>query len=170
MRPVLQTLVKPVPQTIDQLRARLLLAEIDRDEHRIKSLRQHIEFFVPKGIVPTTPERSLYEDSLIGADKTAAYFLRHGYHVDAIRIHDKFAAQFPNTSLSEKKLYIVQEIQADPLKATLDAIEREVRPIRREKGDAAVVAIYNEIVAHTENAALKNVLESKINALKNKSK
>ena len=170
MRPVLQALVKPVPQTIDQLRARLLLAEIDRGEHRAKPLRKHIEYFVPKGILPTTPERSLYEDSLIGADKTAGYFLRHGYHDDAVRIHNNFAAQFPNTTLSEKKRYIVQEIQADPLKAMLDAIEREVRPIRREKGDAIVETIYNEIIAHTENAALKNVLKNKVNALKEKAK
>lgn len=162
MRPVLQTLVRPNPQTPDQVRARLLLAEIDREERRTDALRGHIEYLMPKDVLPTIPERSLYENSLHSAQRASTYFIRYGFHADAVRTHQHIAARFPDTNLEKVELEKVSNIQADPLKACLDTIRNEARQLKRKGGDMAVEELYNDVIRYTENASLKHSLRKEI--------
>lgn len=162
MRPVLRALTRPVPRTADEAYAQLLLARYDCHDRRINAMRGHIEFLMPRAPLPCTPARNLYEESLKTAQNYAAYFTRYGYDAEAVRVRQAIAARYPGTSLAEAELRKVEEMLANPLEATLDVLDREARRVNRQGGNAAALGVYEDAIANTENTALQQALEQRI--------
>ncbi len=162
----LQDLAKQPPATPDVMRARLLLAEHARADYDTDTVGAQVRALLNLGVLPCTAERSMYESVMQAAQHAARYYLRLGLHDMATGMHEALAAKFPDTALSAEELAKADAIRADGLGASMEQIRKEVEaPLSR--GDfGRVRGIYEAILEHSPNAAVKAGVTAELAKLK----
>lgn len=139
---------------IDTIRAKILLMDLERAEHKPVALRALTGAILPNAPLPATPERSLYEATLHAMQHSARYFTRYGHIQDAIATHERVAARYPGTALAERETREAQALRDEGIGVSLRMLDRLARQARRDGGDAAAAWVYEDAAAHTTNPAL----------------
>lgn len=166
----LEALAALPPETPDVLRARMLLADFDRAEHRPEDLENAVRGLLELDVLPCTAERSMYESVMHTAQHAARYFTRLGWHDKAIQTHEALARKFPDTVLAKEEQQQADTIRADGLKASLDLLERETHAPLHNGDIEQVRRIYTDIIAHTSHTALKSAVQTKLGQLESENK
>jgi hypothetical protein len=83
-------------------------------------------------------------------NQAANYFTRYGRYADARQVHEKLKDRFPETQVSKKALEAIAEMDADPVAASLKAIDHHARIEKQMKPKFNKMALYDDIIENAE--------------------
>ncbi len=158
----LKRLSKPMPRSADEALARLLLIHFALEDKDHGKIRSYLAQGLPNKPFPPTAERNLYVESVWAMNQAANYFTRYGRYADGRQVHEKLKERFPETQVSKKADEALTEMDADPVAASLKAIDHHARIEKQMKPNFNKMALYDDIIEKTEFKALREaVLERK---------
>lgn len=162
LRTALTELASTKAVRTDTVRARVMLASLERAEHKPEALREAIRDILPATVLPCTPERSLYEATLHAVQHAAKYYTRYGHVADAINAHEMLAKRFPNTALAKTEQLRAEKLRKEGIQVTLEMLRREAREASLRGRSTDALRVYEDVLAHTQSAGLAADLEREI--------
>ncbi len=157
----LAAVAERAPASPDILRARMLLADFAQKEHDVERPSSLSLNLLKLDLLPCTAERSMYEATMHTVQHTARYYTRYGFVKQALQLHEALASKFPNSTLAESETKQAKALRENGLEACLDLIATEVNAPLRNGDTQRVIDTYSEIIAHTQNTSLRNILQKK---------
>ncbi len=165
MRMGLEAVAAMPPNTPDVLRAHMVLANNGCADHDAGMVKEHALALLKLGVLPCTAERSMYEAVMQTVQLSAKYFTRYGWYKDAVLLHEKLAAKYPDTVLAVEEVAKADALRENPDAVALDLIDREAQVFQSRGDRQKARSFYQEIMEHTPQPSLKTALESRIQKL-----
>lgn len=107
----------------------------------------------------------MYEAVMQTVQLSAKYFTRYGWYKDAVLLHEKLAAKYPDTVLAVEEAAKADALRENPDAVALDLIDREAQVFQSRGDRQKARSFYQEIMEHTPQPSLKTALESRIQKL-----
>lgn len=157
----LKRLSKPMPRTADEALARLLLIHFALEDKDHGQIQAYAAQQLPNRPFPPTAERNLYVESVWALSQAANYFTCYGHYPQAKQVHEKLKDRFPETQVSRNALDAIEEMNADPVAASLKAIDHHARIQKQMKPNFNKMALYEDIIENAESATLRQAVQEK---------